>query len=98
MSYGDEMFSWSNLKDELVKIRTYYGTWREEFTYCYGNAFRCLDRRYWQTFFSSQEGTLERDGPVTFNGKFWTSENGKHVSYPYAVTDDYGTLVPVCHP
>jgi len=93
-----EMFSWGNREEEKAKIRTYYGTCREEFTYCSGWAYRQDDRRYWRTFFSKQEGTLERDGPVTFNGKFWTSENGKHISYPYAVTDDFGALVPVAHP
>lgn len=39
--------------------------------------------------------THERDGAVRFNGTTWLSKNGRYVSMPYAVVDDFGNLVPL---
>jgi hypothetical protein len=51
--------------------------------------------RYWTAAWSSLWDTLERDGPMTYDGKSWSSRTGEIVSYPFAVIDDFGDLVPV---
>lgn len=50
---------------------------------------------FWEFYSSKLYNTTERDGPITYNGTCWTSENGKYISAPKAVIDDFGTLVPV---
>lgn len=55
------------------------------------------DRRFWSAYYSAFWDTHQRDGTVQFDGLVWRSENGKTVSFPCAVTDDFGNLVPVPH-
>ena len=59
-----------------------------------GSAWRGLDRR-WTCHFSGTHDTVERDGKMAFDGIKWASETGRNVSFPAAVVDDYGALVPV---
>jgi hypothetical protein len=67
----------------------------EAFCWELGHAWRRPDRRFWYAFFTSQRNTHERDGPITFDGKAWRSQTDKAISYPSAVIDDFGELVPV---
>lgn len=50
---------------------------------------------YWTASWSGTHNTHERDGKVVFKNNVWVSETGKNISYPYAVIDDFGFLVPV---
>ena len=52
-------------------------------------------RRFWTASWSGLHDTLERDGPVAYRDNAWRSENGVFLTYPYAVVDDFGDLVPV---
>lgn len=52
----------------------------------------------WTASWSGTHNTLERDGPVAFDGTAWRSAGGKNVCYPCAVVDDFGFLVPVKPP
>lgn len=61
----------------------------------YGYALRRPERHLWQVFYTLQHNTHERDGAITFDGKAWRSQTDKAVSYPRAVIDDFGELVPV---
>lgn len=71
-------------------------TWgRENSKGCQGYAFERLDRRYWIAGWSELWDTIERDGYMKYGSNHWFSLGGKTVSYPYAVIDDYGALVPV---
>ena len=64
--------------------------------YCFRNYF---NRAYWHAFFTHTSNTLKRDGKMTFGGNMWYSQTSFDAfSYPYAVTDDYGVLVPVRNP
>lgn len=77
------------------------GAPRKDDTYAYGWAGRQdFNRCYWFAFFCKTSNTLWRDGKVTYDPKryIWHSETDDTVSYPYAVTDDYGELRPVPHP
>lgn len=70
--------------------------WGREARKCrQGSAWRMQDRRYWTASWSALFDTHERDGQMRHDGKQWISQTGKFVSYPQAVTDDYGVLVPV---
>ena len=60
-----------------------------------GFAFCTLDRRYWCASWTELWDTLERDGYMMQGSNCWFSWGGKNVSYPYAVMDDFGTLVAV---
>ena len=61
-----------------------------------GSAYRHhFDRRYWTAQYSALYNTLERDGPITFDGKAWRSAGGASVSFPRSIQDDFGSLVPV---
>jgi hypothetical protein len=50
---------------------------------------------FWRCFATTLHNTHERDGKVTFNGRYWASENEKFISYPKAIIDDFGTLTPI---
>ena len=56
------------------------------------------NRAYWNAYFTRSSNTLWRDGNMAFDGKMWHSKTCDTVSYPYAVTDDYGALVAVRNP
>lgn len=61
-----------------------------------GWMYRRIDRRYWSAAWSDFWNTLERDGPQTFREDgSRRSENGRIVSFPQAVMDDFGFLVPI---
>ena len=60
-----------------------------------GWAYRRLDRRYWSASWSGSQGSMQRDGQMTYRQYAWRSENEVNVDYPNAVIDDYGNLVPV---
>jgi hypothetical protein len=62
-----------------------------------GWAYRGSDPRFWTASFSGTHNTAERDGPMAFDGLAWRSAGGRNVSYPRAVADDFGVLVPVSH-
>lgn len=74
------------------------GKSRADDTYACGYFMRRLQRIYWTAFFTKTSNTLWRDGKMSFNGTFWHSETSNTLSYPYAITDDYGDLVPVKDP
>lgn len=61
-----------------------------------GWAKRELDRRFYYVFYSEFWSTLERDGKIVWDSDrcIWTSQNGKILTYPCAIVDDYGNLVP----
>jgi hypothetical protein len=48
---------------------------------------------YWTVHYSKLWDTHERGGPLVFDGLAWT--NSDVTDYPFAVTDDFGVLVPV---
>ena len=52
-------------------------------------------RRFWSASWSGLHDTLERDGSINYRTNAWRSESGVFLSYPYAVADDFGVLVPV---
>jgi len=60
-----------------------------------GWAIRRLDRRFWSSSWSGTQGSIQRDGQVTYRQNAWRSANEVDVVYPQAVTDDFGNLVPV---
>lgn len=62
-----------------------------------GYMYRTLDRRYWTASWSDFWGSLERDGKIKHDPATHElrSENRKIVTYPYAITDDFGRLVAV---
>ena len=51
------------------------------------------DGAYWTASWSAVWDTLERGGAKYYDGSAWVSSWS--LDYPYAVTDDFGTLVPV---
>lgn len=55
-------------------------------------------RHFWSASWSGTHDTLMRDGSMTYRDHVWRSENNIDVIYPYAVTDDFGVLVPVPGP
>ena len=70
--------------------------WGRELRNAYqGIAMRCMDRRFWHAQWSGLFDTLERDGQMRYEGNFWRSENDIFLSYPKAIMNDYGDLVPV---
>lgn len=50
---------------------------------------------YWCFSSAKLYNTTERDGAITFNGTYWSSENGLYISAPKAIIDDFGCLIPV---
>lgn len=50
---------------------------------------------YWSAAWSGNHDTFERDGKIFYDGSAWRSENNINISYPYAVMDDFGFLVPL---
>lgn len=52
-------------------------------------------RRFWTAYWSGLHDTLERDGSINYRANAWRSESGVFLTYPYAVVDDFGDLVPV---
>ena len=77
--YGDEIYLWGRKAQGCLQ----------------GFAMRLLGRRFWAVSWNGLFDTLERDGQMAFNGRYWHSENHVFLSYPKAVMDDYGDLVPV---
>ena len=49
----------------------------------------------WTSSWSGNHGTHDRDGKTEYRGHAWRSENDIDISYPAAVMDDFGTLVPI---
>ena len=77
------------LRDELI-------CWGRDANRCrQGHAYRLIDRRYWSVYWNNLFYTLERDGPMQWDGVAWRSMGGAVVSIPYAVIDDYGNLMAV---
>lgn len=62
-----------------------------------GSMYRPFDRRFWSAHWSEFWGTIERDGKITYDTSthVWASETKRILSMPYAVPDDFGSLVAV---
>lgn len=54
-----------------------------------------LGQSFWMYYFSSRvdNNFHGKNSAITFNGKFWSSDDV--ISYPKAIMDDFGMLVPV---
>lgn len=58
----------------------------------------CRLRNYWTSHDSDFWDTHERGGPKRLEGNAWVSQGGRDMSFPWAVMDDHGFLVPVPGP
>ena len=87
--------------DSISAFLIWRGAPRDDDTYASGYAGRQdFNRGYWFAYFCRTSNTHWRDVKITYDSKrhIWHSETDDTVSYPYAVTDDYGVLVPVRNP
>lgn len=73
-------------------------TWGKSDARCNQGWAKLVRPGIWSAHWSEFWDTPERDGPVLYADHMWSSANKRYISYPYAVMDDFGFLVPVSAP